>query len=81
MAVFASEWGATRADEDGGVRAPETRTWIRSLDERDIGWVNCSLADKREASAALQPGAAPSGGWSAGELSRSGRLVRNLTRN
>ena len=80
-AVFASEWGATRADGDGDVCADETRTWIDFLDERGIGWVNWSLADKDEASAALVPGADESGGWGSDELSRSGRLVRELMRD
>ena len=79
-AVFSTEWGTASADGGGDVCAAETRTWIDFLDGLGISWVNWSLADKDEGTAALRPGASASGGWADAELSESGRLVRQLMR-
>lgn len=73
--VFVSEWGTTRADGNGGVFLPESAAWLRFLDDRAISWANWSLGDKDESSAALKPGASPSGRWDAAEISESGRFV------
>ncbi len=73
--VFVSEWGTTQADGNGGVFLQKSEEWLRFLDERGISWVNWSLGDKDESSAALKPGASPEGNWSDAELSESGRFV------
>ena len=80
-AIFVSEWGSSQASGGGGVFVSETRTWIDFLNQRNLSWVNWSLADKNETSAALAPGASTQGGWSDSQLSPSGRLVRELMRN
>jgi aryl-phospho-beta-D-glucosidase BglC (GH1 family) len=80
-AIFVSEWGASQASGGGGAHANETSAWIHFLNQRAISWVNWSLSDKRESSAALAPGASTTGGWTNQQLSDSGRLVRELMRN
>lgn len=79
-AIFVSEWGTSDASGNGGPYLPESETWIDFLNNRGISWVNWSLADKAEASAALAPGASTSGGWTEQALSTSGRFVREQIR-
>jgi len=80
VAIFATEWGTADASGGGSVCANETQTWIKFLNSENISWVNWSLADKNEATAALNPGAKKTGNWDRSELSTSGRLVRELLR-
>ncbi len=72
--VFASEWGTSAADGNGGVFLRESDVWLEFLAQHDISWCNWSLGDRDETSAALLPGA-PLGSWTAQQLSESGRYV------
>ena len=80
VAIFSTEWGTADASGGGSVCADETQTWIDFLNSENISWVNWSLADKNEATAALNPGAKTTGNWGRSELSTSGTLVRQLLR-
>lgn len=74
--VFVSEWGTSRADGSNGVYLDASADWLDALEQRGISWVNWSLCDKDESSAALLPGA-PVSGWQEQHLSASGRFVKN----
>ncbi|MDO3411725.1 cellulase family glycosylhydrolase [Saccharibacillus sp. CPCC 101409] len=76
LAVFVSEWGTSDASGNGGPYLDKAKEWTDFMDKRGIGWINWSLADKQEASAALKPGASVSGGWTKSQLSESGKFVR-----
>lgn len=78
LAVFISEWGTTDASGDGGFYPELTKTWFDYLNSNQISWCNWSLGDRKEASAALAPGANPNGNWSDSELTESGKLVKTL---
>jgi endoglucanase len=52
-AVFCTEWGTTNATGGGPLFLPEAETWLAFLDKYQISWVNWSLCDKHEGSAAL----------------------------
>jgi len=75
LPIFISEWGTSAADGSGGVFLAESAQWLDFLAERGISWANWSLCDKNETSAALRPGAAPNGPWTASDLSPSGQFV------
>ena len=75
LPVFVSEWGTSAADGNGGVYLDEAQRWIDFMNERGISWVNWSLCDKSESSAALVSGADMSDGISDSELTESGRFV------
>lgn len=79
-ALFVTEWGTTDADGDGAVHQEETRRWWDFMERNKLSYLNWSVADKREASAALLPGASAKGGWPMRMLSRSGRFVREQLR-
>lgn len=80
IAVFSTEWGNSEATGDGEVCIGETDTWLDFFDNNNISWVNWSLTTKEETSAALQPGASSTGGWSSGDLTPSGQYVRERLR-
>ncbi len=71
--IFASEWGTSAADGNGGVYIKESNEWLAFLAQHRLSWCNWSLADRNETSAALLPGAPIS--WSQKHLSQSGRFV------
>ncbi len=52
-AVFCSEWGTSEASGTGGTFLPESEEWLAFLDRHMISWINWSLCDKSETSAAL----------------------------
>lgn len=89
VAVFASEWGDSKADGTGGPFITEANTWLEFLNENNISWCNWSLSNKGESSAAflpfisgkqaatdLDPGDDKK--WDVNELSVSGEYARAL---
>jgi endoglucanase len=52
-AVFCSEWGTTDHTGTGPLHLDEAETWLAFLDKYQVSWVNWSLCDKHETSAAL----------------------------
>lgn len=78
LPVFVTEWGTSLASGNDGVFTKETLEWINFLNERKISWVNWSLSDKPETSAALSPSAGSRGGWDDSDLTESGLLVKYL---
>ncbi|GAA4271125.1 glycoside hydrolase family 5 protein [Aquimarina gracilis] len=75
--LFVTEYGVTEASGDGFIDTDEARVWWGFLDQNNISWCNWSIADKREASAALNPGASGQGGWTEDEITTSGKMVRD----
>jgi endoglucanase len=81
--VFCSEWGTSSHTGDGGPYPEKADEWLAFLDERGISWVNWSLCNKRESSAALTGPLVPEVTgpegfriWPPGQLSASGAYVR-----
>ena len=75
LPIFVTEWGTSAADGNGGVYLKEAGEWLDWMEEKGISWANWSLCDKNETSAALRPGASPTGSWTDKDLSESGRFV------
>ncbi|BCS81905.1 cellulase family glycosylhydrolase [Anaerocellum diazotrophicum] len=86
--IFVSEWGTSLASGDGGPYLDEADKWLEYLNENYISWVNWSLSNKNETSAAfvsyisginnatsLDPG--DDKVWDIKELSISGEYVRS----
>ena len=80
VALFVTEYGTTDASGDGKVNEAATRAWWAFLDRNSISHLNWSVADLRESSAALLPGASPNGGWALTQIKPSGILVRDELR-
>ncbi len=79
-AIFVTEWGTSEANGNGILDDKETRLWWDFMEENKLSYLNWSVADKPETSAALRPGAAGTGGWPERMLSPSGRFVREQLR-
>ncbi|MDA3810886.1 MAG: cellulase family glycosylhydrolase [Spirochaetaceae bacterium] len=52
--IFSSEWGTSQASGTGGPFITEAQEWLDFFDQRGISWVNWSLANKNETSAAFK---------------------------
>lgn len=76
-AIFVTEYGTCDADGNGPVNEAETVKWWNLLDARSTSYVNWSITDKGESSAALCCGASANGNWSESQLTTSGKIVRN----
>jgi cellulose 1,4-beta-cellobiosidase len=77
LPIFSTEWGNSEASGNGGTCKDQTDQWLDLLDQYGISWVNWSLSDKNETSAALKSGASATGGWTTAQLTDSGNYVRN----
>lgn len=79
-ALFVTEWGTTGATGDGPVDVAETRLWWDFMEANGLSYLNWSITDKAEGSAALKPGTPGGGGWTQEMLTSSGKLVRDRLR-
>ena len=79
LALMITEFGLVNADGDGPVALEESLRWWNWAEENGISWLNWSITDKDEGSAALVPGTGPAG-WRAEELTESGTLLRERLR-
>ena len=75
VAIFVTEYGTCDASGNGGYNAAESQTWWDFLEANKISSCNWAVDNKNETSAALNPGTGISG-WTAGQLSQSGTLVK-----
>lgn len=80
IALFVTEYGTTAANGDAPIDAAETRTWWEWCAKNGISHLNWSVANKDEASAILKPTTQAVAGWPNGDLTESGRLVREQLR-
>lgn len=80
LPIFVSEYGVTEYTGDGFIDVEEANKWWTFLDANNISWLNWSIADKEESSAAVIPGASAKGGWPDTILTTSGLLVREEIR-
>lgn len=75
LALLITEFGTVEATGDGPVDLAESERWWDWAERNGIGWMNWSIGDKDESSAALKPGTPPSG-WTESDLTESGKLLR-----
>ncbi len=80
LPIFVTEYGVTEYTGDGFIDVEEAKIWWDFLDANNISWLNWSIADKEESSAAVKPGANANGGWPDTMLTTSGLLVRDEIR-
>ena len=73
--VFVTEWGTSYTNGDDGVYLEEAAIWLDFLNTNRISWINWSLCDKDESSAALLPEVSPDTPWTMEDLSASGQFV------
>jgi len=76
IALMVTEFGTCEASGNGFLDETETKLWWKFLDDNKISWANWSIADKQESTAALKPGASPTGQWPESQVTPSGLVVR-----
>ena len=84
LPLFVTEWGTGNADGDGPLNRREVKQWCRFLDSNRIGYVNWSISDRNESSAALTKSVDRHNAgdlWNGYAITPSGRLVREMLRN
>lgn len=57
--LFVTEYGTTNYDGNGTPDMAETQKWYDFMDKNDISYINWSISNKNETSAALKPGSGP----------------------
>ena len=77
IALFCTEYGTSSASGGGAYDPTEPHLWWDWLETNGISCCNWSMAALGETSAALQPGASPTGPWTDDQLKPSGKLVRD----
>lgn len=75
LPLFVSEWGVNNRNEDLEISLIRAEEFLMLLDEYSISWVNWSLSNKSEISAAIRSEVHSLSGWTLDELSHSGRLT------
>jgi endoglucanase len=78
-ALLITEFGTVEATGNGRLDYEESRRWWDWAEARGIGWMNWSIGDRDETSAALRPGAPPAS-WTDEHLTESGKLLREKLR-
>ena len=81
ICVFVNEWGVSESSGNGAFDVPKTVAWLKWMEENKLSWCVWSIADKRETSAALNPGASGDGGWTEAELTPGGKFIRDHIRS
>ena len=77
LPVFVSECGLCSADGNGSIDRESAAAWLELLDQKGISCVFWNLSNKNEASALLSPSCSGLSGFSAEDLSESGKLVHD----
>lgn len=79
LALLVTEFGTVEATGNGPIDRAESERWWNWAERNGIGWMNWSIGDRDESSAALKPGTPP-GGWDESDLTESGQLLRSRLR-
>ena len=80
LALFVTEWGTCDANGDVKVDVESTREWMEFMRKWHLSHCNWAVSDKPETASIVVPGTVATGGWKAGELTKSGTLVRRWMR-
>ena len=81
LPVFVTEFGTCDASGNGGFNADESRAWFDLMNKYSISSCNWSLCNKDETASVIKSSCKKLSGWSEGELTESGRLVRQYFRS
>ena len=79
LPLFVTEFGTVEATGNGPLDLASSNAWWEWAEANHISWLNWSVTDKDESSAALKPGTPPSG-WTDADLTESGRILRTRLR-
>ncbi len=75
LALMVTEFGVVEATGNGPIDLASSIAWWDWAEANGVSWIAWSIGDRDETSAALVPGAPPSG-WTDEHLTEGGRLLR-----
>lgn len=73
LPIFVTEYGICDASGNGAINAGEAAAWMKFLDENNISSCIWNLANKNETSCLIKAACSKHGGWTADDLSGSGK--------
>jgi endoglucanase len=79
--LFCTEWGSSDCNAKGGPYAEEAAKWLEFMNTNKISWCYYSLSDYKESASIFRPYVKPDGDWGEGDLTGSGKYVRDLLTN
>ena len=77
IAIFVTEWGGMPSSGNGGINYTETSEWLKFMQNNKISWTAWSLSNSRQTHSVLKPWAKNNGGWSDGDISDHGKIIRD----
>lgn len=75
LPIFVTEWGISNNAQDMDQAFLQATSFLDYLDSENISWINWSLCNKEESSAALNPEHDTLSGWGEQDFSPSGQFV------
>jgi endoglucanase len=81
IALMVTEWGSVNASGDGAVAEAASNEWMAFLKQHNLTHLNWAVSDKNEGASIIKPGASPTGGWTASDLTASGAYVKRVISN
>lgn len=76
LPLFVTEWGVGESNGNGEFNLEKTNRWVEWMERNRLSWVAWNVTDKKETTALLLPGGAVEGGWTADQLTESGKYLR-----
>lgn len=76
LPVFISEFGTCDASGNGAVDVYQSEQWKALIDKYNTSYMCWNLANKNESSSIINAGCSKLSGWTDGDLSRQGQLIR-----
>lgn len=81
LPVFISEFGICDASGNGGIDYNQSTEWMNLIKRYNLSYCCWNLANKAETSSVIASWCNSVSGWSEGELSESGKWIRNQFRS
>ena len=81
VALFVTEWGTCEASGAGPIDGASVEAWMEFIRKNQLSHCNWAVYDKEETAALVRRSASSKGAWKEGDLSPSGKYVRELLRS
>jgi len=81
LPIFITEFGTCDASGNGGFNEQQTKLWFNLIQKYNLSHINWSLCNKTETASAISSSCQKKSGWTEGDLSQSGRLIRSHFRS
>ena len=81
LPIFITEFGTCDASGNGGFNEQQSKLWFNLIQKYNLSHINWSLCNKAETASAISSSCQKKSGWTEGDLSQSGRLIRSHFRS